>query len=254
MKLKSNFSLGLNFKPQITWPDTVPALSLSSQLLCGFDLNSDHPVFEHAHTSFETSLKLLKSIYPQLTLPELARLVHSSAFNQFFQIESLLKTYQFHANPELIEIMAMLVQTTREFQDMVSAKKVGAQELTPLLDLNSDQRNFIATEILNANESKQESVKRLELLSDLLLMKHSDDTLSGLKLSELVQKRFPVTTSRDQALGSSQLPWLSQIKTQFKRQGDKAGFEVKFFAGTPAELVKLAQNLTRVAQEWNSKP
>ncbi len=253
MKLKSNFLLGLNFKPLSIWPDTVPALSLGNELLCGFNLNSDHPVFEHAHTNPDTSLNLLKSIYPQLTLPELARLIHSTAFSQFFRLESLLKTYQFHTNPELLEIMALLIQMSDELQDMVSFKKIGAQELTPLLDLDLESRTFVVAEILNANESKQESVKRLELLSDLLLMKNSAESLSGLKLSELVQKRFPVTTGRDQVLGSSALPWLSQIKTQFKRQGDKAGFEVKFFAGTPAELSKLAQNLTRVAQEWNSK-
>jgi len=74
-----------------------------------------------------------------------------------------------------------------------------------------------------------------------------------LNQTELTQKRFPVTTTRDESLKSSELPWLSQIKTQFKRRGDKAGFEVQFFAGTPAELTKLAQNLTKVAESWNSK-
>ena len=254
MKLKSNFSLGLNFKPNIIWPDTVPALALDHDLLCGFNLNSDHPVFEHSHLSFDSTLKLLKSIYPQLTLPELARLKQTPSFGKYFQLESLLQSYQFHHSPELLEILDLLVSLPEEFQNFVSIKKMGAQELSPLLALSANDRTFIVAEILKTNESKQESVKRLELLSELLQMNHSLDSLENLSLTLLTQKRFPVTSSRDQALGSSQLPWLSQIKTQFKRRGDKAGFEVQFFAGTPAELTKLAQNLTRVAQEWNSKP
>ena len=253
MKLKSNFSSCLDFKPLGLWPDTVPAVALGQQLLCGFHLNDQHPVFEHAFTTQDASLALFKSLYAALTLPELARLIHSEDFKKYFDSTALLKAYQFHSSPELLEVLELLFQLPVEFQNFVSVKKIGPQELVPMLGLNFQQREFVATEILWADESKQESVKRLELLSDLLLMGHLEDTLKTLNQTELTQKRFPVTTSRDEDLKSKGLPWLSQIKTQFKRRGDKAGFEVQFFAGTPAELNKLAQNLTKVAESWNSK-
>lgn len=252
MKLKSNFSSNLNFQPLSLWPDTVPALALGTELLCGFHLPSDHPVFVHPQTSPELSLNLLKSIYPQLTLSELARLIRASSFDLYFQKNSLLKIYGFSTSPETFEIFNLLYNSSKEFQDFVSLKKMGPQELYPLLSLNSESQHFITGEILRAEESKQESVKRLETLSDLIQMSHEVGSLKNLSLSQLLQKRFPVTCQRDQSLSSASLPWLSQIKTQFKRRGDKAGFEVQFFAGTPAELNKLAQNLTKVAQEWNS--
>lgn len=253
MKLKSNFSYDLDFKPLGLWPDTVPAVALGQQLLCGFQLADQHPVFEHAFTTQTAALDLFKSLYPQLTLPELARLIHSSEFKNFFESTALLKAYNFHSSPELLEVLELLFQSPAEFQNFVSLKKIGPQELVPMLGLNFQQREFVATEILAADESKQESVKRIELLADLILMGQTEDSLKTLNQTELTKKRFPVTTTRDENLKSSNLPWLSQIKTQFKRRGDKAGFEVQFFAGTPAELTKLAANLTKVAESWNSK-
>lgn len=253
MKLKSNFSSSLDFKPLNLWPETVPALALDKVLLCGFHLNDNHPVFEHSHSSPDSSLKLIKSIYPQLTLPELSRLIHSSAFEEYFQVDTLLKAYGFHSSPEILQVLRLLFESSERFQEFVSVKKMGPQELFPLLDLNSEELNFVREDILTAGESKQETVRRLELLSDLLQMGHSSDSLRNLKQSQLAQKRYPVTTERDLNLKAFPLPWLSQIRSQFKRRGDKAGFEVQFFAGTPAELNKMAQNLTKVAQEWNSK-
>ncbi len=85
-------------------------------------------------------------------------------------------------------------------------------------------------------------------------MGHKIETLKTLNQNKIIQKRFPITSLRDKSMETSRLPWLSQIKTEFKRRGDKAGFDVQFFAGTPAELNKLAQNLSKVAREWNSKP
>ncbi len=253
MKLKPDFLMDLDFKPSNEWPASVPALALSNQLICGFNLSSHHPVFEHTFQNQDHSLILLKSIYPQLTLPELARLIKSPVFSQYFEIDSLLKAYQYHASPELTEILNLLFNCNSDFQNFVSFKKIGPQELVPLLMLDEDNRIFVTQEVLNANESKQDSVKRIELLCDLIQMKNTTECLQDLNQNQLLQLRHPVTTSRDQSLSATSLPWSSQIKKKFKRQGDKAGFDIQFFAGTPVELNKLAQNLTKVAQEWNLK-
>ena len=254
MKLKSNFSCALDFKPSQTWPDTVPAIALEQELLCGFQLNNDHPVFEHPFQNPEQALKLLKSVHPQLTWPELARLFMQPAFKNFFEATDVFKAYGFFFSPDLEQILNLIVQTPAEFQEFVMAKKVGALELQPLVDLPKASQDFVVHEVLKAEESKQESVQRIELLSDLIQMGQNLAELENMKLQALIQKRYPVTASRDQSLQASELPWLSQIKRQFKRRGDKAGFEVHFLAGTPAELNKLAQNLSRVAEAWNVKP
>jgi hypothetical protein len=253
MKLKSNFSSSLNFQSLSLWPDTVPAVALDGELLCGFHLNDAHPVFEHKHSSSDKSLNLMKSLYPNLSLPELARLTQLPEFQKYFNLDNFLKIYGYHPNPDLLEILKLLNQLAFNFQNFVSLKKVGPQELAPLLSLNPEQQNWVIGEVLQNPESKQDTVKRIELLSDLIQMDNSLISLQSLNLNQLVQKRYPVTTSRDQSLESRNFSWLSQIRSQFKRRGDKAGFEVHFFAGTPAELSKLATNLTRVAQEWNSQ-
>ncbi len=253
MKLKSNFASGLDFTPSQLWPDTVPALALNQQLLCGFHLKANHPVFEHPLTNHESTLRLFKSVYPQLTLPELARLSQAPAFNEYFDIASVMSAYQYKFTPELQDTLKLLADAPFDFQNFVALKKIGPQELTPLIGLKGSTRTFVIEEILRAQESKQDSVKRLELISDLLQMNHPEESLKNLKLVELTQKRFPVTSARDQSLSEAPFSWSSKIRSEFKRRGDKAGFEVQFFAGTPAELTKLAQNLTQVAQEWNSQ-
>jgi hypothetical protein len=254
MKLKSNFSSRLDFKPLVFWPDTVPAVALGHELLCGFDLSADHPVFTHEWKDFSSASALLKSIYPHLTLSELARLGSLADFPKYFDFDDVVKTYGFYPSNELKSVLSLLAKLPLDFQNLVSSKKMGPQELLPLTDLSLDEALFVTTEVFSADESRQENVKRIELLSDLLRMKFLFDDLRGLKLHSLIEKRYPVTSARDQSLQQTHLPWLSQIKSQFKRRGDKAGFEVQFFAGTPAELQKLATNLAKVAEAWNGRP
>lgn len=252
MKLKSNFSLGLDFRPLLTWPSTLPAVALGNDLISGFDLPSDHSVYCHPFENFEASASLLKSLYPVLTLPELSRLFHSAAFGKYFGIESLLKAYHFQFSPDSESILKMIATFSVEFQSVISDKKMSFQEFEILLCLSNDHLQFVQNEVLKTRESRQEIAKRIEYLTDLLQFGKMESELRGLSLSELYRLRFPVTSGREQDLAQSELPWHSQIKPQLKRRGDKAGFEIHFFAGTPAELSKLAQNLSKVAQEWNN--
>ncbi len=244
--------MGLDFKPLQPWPASLPAVALEDELIGGFQLPIDHAVYCHKFENTEASAALLKSLYPQLTLPELARLALTRSFPKYFSIESLLRTYQFQYSPDLESVLTMIGNFLPEFQNLISDKKMNFQEFECLIPLTASRLVFIQTEVLKNRESRQEIAKRLEYLSDLIQMGRAESELTNLALSDLHKHRYPVTSVREQALAQSELPWHSQIRSQLKRRGDKAGFEIQFFAGTPAELSKLAQNLSKVAQEWNS--
>jgi hypothetical protein len=252
MKLKSNFSLNLDFKPLREWPESLPAVALGDEILGGFERDHDHPVFVHEWTSFDQSVRIFKSLHPQLTLPELARFHASPRFRRYFQTDSLLRAYGFHPAPDLERVLEFVAQRSLTFQNLVSEKKLSFQELECLLPLDRPSLELIEQDTFKIRESRQELARRFEYLSDLIQMGKSSTEIFVRSLEELRQLRFPVSTARDEALSDTELPWHSLIKSKMKRRGDKAGFEIQFYAGTPAELTKLAQNLSKVAEAWNS--
>src|SRR5690349_20922812 len=119
MQLKSNFSSHLDFKPLVFWPDTVPAIALDDELLCGFNLDDQHSVFTHECKDFSSASLLLKSIYPLLTLPEIARLVSLVNFQKYFDLDDVVKTYGFYSSDELKSVLSLLAQLPFDSQNFV---------------------------------------------------------------------------------------------------------------------------------------
>lgn len=252
MKKKSEFDLTLDFQPQAKWPISLPAVALGTHLLTGFQHGSNHPVHQHSVKDLETHTDLFYDLYPSLGLCEIARLLTNPLFPELFSEESLLEKYGLHPSPDFKAVCKLLIQAPSHFQNWVENKKPGYHELIPLLGLNHEQQVFIMSQVVNSVDSKSSGAYRIEFLSDLLQIGLTMDSLLGLSLEELKQKRYPNTTNRDQKLSQISFHWPKAVRSRFSRQGDKGGFDIQFFAGTPLELTKTAQHLMKVAEEWNS--
>lgn len=252
MKKKSDFDLSLNFHPLSPWPSALPVVGLGPYLIAGFNLAHDHEGYSHPLETPEKNSQVFLELYPQLSLPEIARLLARPDFSKIFSTSTLLKFYNLHLSNDLVQVCDIVGALSLEYQNWLSTKKVGYHELLPLIDLQKDQISFIFSMLLKAQDSKSEAMQKLEIISDLLQMKHSIESLQNLNLTELRQQRFPNTAQRDQKLTQAELSWSKSVRSQFTRRGDKGGFDIHFFAGTPVELTKTAQNLLKVAEEWNS--
>lgn len=251
-KLIEHYQDRLFFRPLTKWPASLPALSYKGILISGFEHSHRHPVYELQEGSGSTFSELLVEIYPLLTMPEIARIINHPLSQKILKPQELIQTMGFHDSADFRKVLNLVVQLPEAFQDWISAKKIGAQELYPLLNLTIEKATMLTNRLVELNETKSETIQRLEWTSDLILMNHDLKKLLLLSLVELREARFPNTTLRDEHLKSLNLPWSSRLKPKMQRRGDQAGFDVQFFASTPVELEKLADNLKKVASAWNS--
>ncbi|AZZ35966.1 hypothetical protein CIK05_03875 [Bdellovibrio sp. qaytius] len=142
----------------------------------------------------------------------------------------------------------------------IEAKKVKGADLAFLSPLKTDlqwQLLFKALmQLIEARTSYTDSLKNLELISDLILMGHEETLFEQshdfAKWSvHLRALRYPATTKRDDQLKDKleKLPWPYGSKTKFERRGDRAGIELKMFITSEADLIKAISSLERVKDQ-----
>lgn len=151
-----------------------------------------------------------------------------------------------------------------QVEPWLEAKKVKAQDLVFLSPLKSDlqwQLLFKAlSQLIEARTSYTDSLKNLELISDLILMGHEETLFEQAhdfsKWSQHLRAlRYPATTQRDDELKTrlEKLPWPYGSKTKFERRGDRAGIELKMFITSEADLIKAISSLERVKEQISGK-
>jgi hypothetical protein len=248
---KKNFQQ-LQFFPLLNWPTSLPSISIGNVIVAGFDLYDNQSLHQLNYESPEKTSQQFFEIHPLLTLPEIARVIHHPQSEGWLHQDRLIQHYGFYPSPDFYSVCQLLVQLPLDFQNLVGIKKMGPSELLPLLSLDLTTLTKVTESIIEKSESKSDTAKRIEWLSDLILMNHSIDDLLPKSLNQLHALRFPEATKRDESLKNTNLPWSGPIKTKMHRKGDAAGFDVQFFAGSPVELEKIADTLKKVASSWNS--
>lgn len=242
----------LDFFPLLNWPSSLPSIAIGNIVIAGFDALDSQPLHHLHYESPEKTSQQFFEVHPLLTLPEIARVLQHPLSTDWLNKDRLIQSYGFYPSPDFHKISELLAQLPMDFQNWVAIKKVGPSELFPLLSLDINVSIQIANSLMEKSESKSELVQKIEWLSDLLLMNHSIDSLLDKNLSELRALRFPETVKRDEKLKNTSLPWSGPIKTKMHRKGDTAGFDIQFFASSPVELEKIADNLKKVASSWHS--
>ena len=257
LKQISQCAKNLDFKPIATWPSALPAVAVCAELISGFNLADSHPVIDWEKPQGQSTwASSIKSIYPDLSLPEIARL-KKSLKNFDISWPSMLAQYNLRPSENLDRILDIIIQLPMPLQNWLSDKKMSVQDLMIFtaapIEIISECLNFVSQN----GFSKSQAVSTIEYLCELKLSGQVDqfdsfiDTNSDEIFKKIYAKRHSQTVERDQAREKKlNLPWPQNIKPQISRRGDRSGFEFKIFVASPLELKKYLIGLEKVVQEW----
>lgn len=208
-KKKASPQTNLDFEPESQWPDILPRFSFKGELLCGFQ--KKHLSCQIIPLDEANSLHYyIKSLYPQLSFMELARLTKKlqnlpqnssllkssmeslSGINcneninsyqldsnqnssvRFEIISQLWSLYQFRNYEQHFELIDKIISLPKDLQTWIHQKKVSPLDLAPFKAL-SKKESFDLLEplwqpFLYYSFSKSDGVKVIEYLIELLLL------------------------------------------------------------------------------------
>lgn len=258
----------LDFHPENPWPELLPLYCHNDELLCGFQRSTreNENVIQLEHESLPLCIK---TIYPQLSFPELSRLIAllSARFPNSPDLYSeIWGLYGYQARENLSLLAQKLIQIPMDIQRWLSQKKLAPQDLAPLRALEDlSVLDDFWDEILLANPSKSDGVKWLEMLIELILMGFSKSQLMSTAsstenapsnstaqwLSHLHALRYPLATQQaeqaEQKIRS--FSWPPKSEARWVRRGDRSGVELKLFFSNPQELKINNIRLEKIAQD-----
>lgn len=244
----------IHFEPGLSWPQGLPAVAINKVILAGFhcDMAFNHVIDPQ---DSEQIADVFKSLYPDLSFAELVRFGQKAKSITWMPVVKIQTKYGFQPNAFFNECAEALLQQSIGFQKWCESKKVGPQDLAPLLSAGGLDIRPLKLKIVSLNLSKSEGIQALELGIDLMLMGHSWDEIKGSEpdsgktwLHHLTQIRYPQTFQRDQERQKrwQGLPWPGTSQARWVRQGDRAGVELKIFVSQPSDLKKHLVSLQRV--------
>lgn len=242
-------------------------MAFKNQVVAGFSiLTAETEVLSWSASPASTPhfwLELFVSLYPNLTLPELAR-IKAQPWQHFFEFNSLLEKYHYRTSANLLRLLDLLAQLPSELQDYLSEKKYAPKELSIIALVPFELAEKTLAFIKMQNFSKSQGAQALEWLLEIQ-MQAANDSLAGLSeyqaatadlsLEKIHRSRYPLTQIRDEQKEKDlrqklERAWPQSLQAQFLRKGDRSGFELKLFVSNPVELKKYILNLEKVAAEW----
>lgn len=264
----SQCSSKFNFHPLAPWPESLPAICWKEFLIAGFQ----HQGLAVDQKNYPL-VDVFTSIYPQLSLSELARLYtlweEQKKVNEWHLFwPKVCGYYGLRDKDHLRKLLSKLAQTPKSFQDWVSNKKISPGDLAILHSFEKlDSLNLFMEQIAVRSISRQRGLQILELLGELLLLgEESMHRLTATREespesweSRLRGLRYPKTlcsdTSRSQSL--SELPWPKFVKTRWVRRGDQAGVELRLEILSGRDLRQKLQSLEPLGthiDNWADEP
>jgi hypothetical protein len=264
---KSLLSKELNFFPLQTWPEALPVFSWQQFQLTGFRITTESRIVNLAENSQINLLEALHSCYPNLSLPEMARL-HDCLKNLRPQYlpenwpKQFWEARERHWNANVEKTISALTKISRSFQDWASEKGLGLNDLAilrSLSDVDFFQTQPLFQWIACSGCTKNDGVFVLEAALELwkmdrLSMKGTfeidplpDPTILRKLLDKLRRPlAFAAEERKQQQLLS--IPWPAHVRPRWQRRGDKLSLEIKFEAISSADFKKKLEGLGRACQ------
>lgn len=256
----------LQFSPLSPWPQGLPAVAVNQMVFAGFDqklvFNHQLPLLDQPQNSEQQQqiAQLFRSLYFELTFPEMARLIEKASVLEWFPLSLVISSFGWQASEHFFKVAEALRQTPMEFQNWCSEKKLNPQDLSPLLSAKGLDLDGAMQDLILLRLSKSSGAQALELIIELMLMGQTAQSLRADSLStntaktaetwleNLKQLRYPNTFASDQSEQEKMknLPWPGTSQAKWIRQGDKAGIELKLFVSQPSDLKKYLQSLSHI--------
>lgn len=184
------------------------------------------PVVDLSQNSFT---EVLVELYGNLGLIEIFELF--TACRAFSELNENLDKNQFMQKQAMVwnqrqeQLFERLAQAPQEFLDWAHNKQMSSKDLQPLLSLTElNEVSEILTALALQAPSRNEGKQILDLVVDLVLLKHSQQSLLPQPGSDwlkyLTQLRQPQASARQQQQPPSS-PWPKYVQVVNYRQGDR---------------------------------
>lgn len=249
---------GWDFHPLAQPSPFLPAWALDGHLLTGFEFEQHHAVHNIIGASPEQACELFYFLYPQLSWPELARLIMAPRASELLPLDLLFQKYGLHWDEHWQRSAQMLCQWPLEIQNFLSEKGIKPFDLTILQSLPLDDQLTLLSSLTSLKLSKSSFCQMLELAGELLLMGRGSDQILGIlsrpeALQELKAERYPRTSRQDELFKKNINTWKlpGSLQLQAQRKGDILGLELRTFLKDPSEIEKLIKNLEQVKKIWS---
>ena len=257
-------SVFFDFQPQKKWPESWPPFAWDHKLITGFTQGGHHLVLEFNDKIMPEKcnyfLKLFHSCYPQLSLPELGRILSKWDIKQLpgFSWSDFFALYHYHQDFSFLKIFfTKLTATPTFFQNWVTEKKLHIGDLRILNTIpNINDLLFMFQWIAEKKVSHLHGVTALELAGELLLMGFKETDILNKNfwdnpqamVQHIEQKRKVNTLSKDreQQKKLKSTTWPSQVHGQWVRRGDQSGLEIKLWCKSHGELQKKLKTLSNL--------
>lgn len=204
-------------------------------------------------------VQILRAAFPELNWIELWQISSQAQELARIPIDTLFEGYAFKI-PHLL-LRQCFLHLSPDALAWLIQKKVGAQELAPLLSHRPEEEFWMS--LLRLSLSRQDGIKALELWIELRLLGCELQSLvprpceaAAAWLERLKVLRFPRTHLRDTAAQSwiNEKNWPKGLHLRWSRQGDQSGLELKFVLRRPQDLEAAKKSFAVLAEEINQAP
>ena len=231
----------LNFGSNQQWPKELPSICWREILLT--EAEHGDLCIDQGH---ESLINLFTGIYPDLTLPELARIyrfwTHNLDFKdlewQNFWADLCIK-HNLRDGESLRETLLRILETPIEFQNWLTLRKSTAKDVQILRELESIEGIIPGLHcIVEKKCTKSQGSQALEWLSELILLDRLDQNLfetpedqnAELWLKAIKRSRYPNSSQEDSNMKGKvrSLPWPQFASVDWVRKGDQSAVDIHF--------------------------
>ena len=251
----------LDFKPQIPWPENLPAYAWGDELLCAFSADSAQFAIDLKVPGLSVGL-ILSEIYKNLSLAELSRILQIKMANSNFEeedLEILLEKNSLRPSESLFDLLFKLSKTPIEFQNWTSDRKLGAKELFVLKALGEVHSvDTLLSKLALMEPSRQLGIQILENAVELFMMSHDllsllpdvDETCEAWSL-RLEKIRHPMLTAKAEAKQTTlaELSWPKYISARVIQNQASLVNEVRLQYRNLGEFKRNVEALQKVQLE-----
>ena len=246
---KTNLYRVLNFRPL-----SEPSSLFPPMVVGGIQISGFQSILEPIQRDYELGSAIFET-YPELSLPELARLLTNLESLGQSASEVLLR-YGLRDNEITRNVLGFVSSLPDALQDFLSERDFQVGDIRAFLPSQNSTTQMVQfmEHCVSLRMSKSQFVEACELAGELIELGDFDwdHQLDREKLIKfLKRKRYPNATQKDEqrTLNTKKQRWPSRSQVNWTRRGDLSGLEIKLFISSPAEFVRAVEEISRVSVE-----
>lgn len=200
---------------------------------------------------------VLFQFIPEIDFASLHSILNHPILRTKIDPDLLLARYSIPPTAHVYKTLERSIRWSPQVLNWFVQKKVKPHEISFLNLLDEQSVHSLLNQAAISYLSKMETLKLLETLSELVLMKIDVSTYYHQLWTESVIEavkalRYPQSFVFN-PIKQIQLKWPKSVSSQSKRIQDKMGYQVQFFVSHPDELDQTLAQLEKLNVDWTSQ-